>query len=71
MSRREVRGERALVPEAEFRTYYDRPVLKEPVWTWEVPAYFFVGGLAAGSAMAAVAADLAADERQARRHRVV
>jgi formate-dependent nitrite reductase membrane component NrfD len=71
VSPRGVRGERALVPEAEFRTYYDRPVLKEPVWTWEVPAYFFVGGLAAGSAMAAGAADLAGDARQARRHRVV
>lgn len=27
-------------------TYYDRPVIKEPVWIWTVPAYFFVGGLA-------------------------
>jgi formate-dependent nitrite reductase membrane component NrfD len=31
-------------------TYYDRPVLKEPVWIWTVPTYFFVGGLA-GAAM--------------------
>jgi formate-dependent nitrite reductase membrane component NrfD len=31
-------------------TYYDRPVLKEPVWIWAVPLYLFVGG-AAGSAM--------------------
>jgi formate-dependent nitrite reductase membrane component NrfD len=30
-------------------TYYDVPLLKPPVWTWEVPMYFFVGG-AAGSA---------------------
>jgi formate-dependent nitrite reductase membrane component NrfD len=30
-------------------SYYDRPVLKEPVWIWAVPAYFFVGG-AAGAA---------------------
>ena len=30
-------------------TYYDVPLLKPPVWTWEVPLYFFVGG-AAGSA---------------------
>jgi len=27
-------------------TYYDYPVLKAPVWTWEIPAYFFVGGAA-------------------------
>src|SRR5690606_31944144 len=27
-------------------SYYGRPVLKEPVWTWEIPAYFFLGGTA-------------------------
>ena len=26
-------------------TYYDRPVLKEPVWIWTVPMYFYVGGV--------------------------
>jgi len=31
--------------------YYGLPLLKPPVWTWEVPAYFFVGG-AAGAAAA-------------------
>ena len=25
-------------------TYYDRPVLKEPVWKWYVPAYFYLSG---------------------------
>ena len=29
-------------------TYYDYPVLKEPVWRWEIIWYFFLGGLAAG-----------------------
>jgi len=32
-------------------TYYDLPILKPPVWTWEVPTYFFVGGAAGASAM--------------------
>ena len=41
---RQVRG--SMVPEAEFRSYYGRPIIKEPVWTWEVPWYFFAGGLA-------------------------
>ncbi len=36
--------------------YYGRPVLKPPVWTWEIPAYFFVGGLAGASAVLAWAA---------------
>jgi formate-dependent nitrite reductase membrane component NrfD len=32
-------------------TYYDVPLLKGPVWTWEVPLYFFVGGAAGGAAV--------------------
>ncbi|HJR59751.1 MAG TPA: NrfD/PsrC family molybdoenzyme membrane anchor subunit [Vicinamibacterales bacterium] len=31
--------------------YYDYPALKAPVWTWEVPAYFFVGGTAGAAAL--------------------
>jgi formate-dependent nitrite reductase membrane component NrfD len=31
--------------------YYDLPLLKPPVWTWEVPAYFFVGGAAGAAAV--------------------
>ena len=32
-------------------TYYDVPLLKAPVWTWEVPLYFFVGGAAGAAAI--------------------
>ena len=47
----------AMVPEAEVRTYYDQPVIRGPVWTWEIPWYFFAGGLAGASvATGAVAA---------------
>jgi hypothetical protein len=55
-----------MVPEAEFRSYYGRPVLKEPAWTIEVPWYFFVGGMAGASAPLAVAARLAGNQRLAR-----
>jgi formate-dependent nitrite reductase membrane component NrfD len=34
-------------------TYYDRPILKEPVWIWVVPAYFYVGGAAGAAAVLA------------------
>src|SRR5438270_9106457 len=44
---------------AQARDYYGLPLLKEPVWTWEVPAYFFVGGAAGASAVLAAAAQLA------------
>jgi len=29
-------------------SYYDIPVLKQPIWSWEIVWYFFFGGLAAG-----------------------
>jgi formate-dependent nitrite reductase membrane component NrfD len=37
------------------------PVIHPPVWTWEVPLYFWLGGVASGAAFAALAADLAGD----------
>jgi hypothetical protein len=41
------------------------PVMKPPVWTWEVPLYFWFGGIAAGSSFVALACDLAGDHRSA------
>lgn len=40
-------------------SYYDLPLLKAPVWTWEVPVYFFVGGAAGAAAALGAAAQLA------------
>jgi formate-dependent nitrite reductase membrane component NrfD len=51
--------------------YPGRPVLKRPVWTWEVPVYFFLGGLAGASAVLGLAADLAGQRRLARDARLV
>ncbi|NKZ06816.1 NrfD/PsrC family molybdoenzyme membrane anchor subunit [Actinomadura latina] len=53
--RRGGRGEKAVVPDAEFTSYYGLPVLNAPVWkAADVAAYLFLGGLAgAGSTMAA------------------
>src|SRR5258708_25078679 len=36
--------------------YYGQPVVRPPVWTWEIPIYFFVGGLGGMSAVIALAA---------------
>src|SRR5580692_9854215 len=41
----------ARIPGAE--DYYNLPVLKPPTWTWEVPLYFFVGGIAGVSSVIA------------------
>jgi formate-dependent nitrite reductase membrane component NrfD len=47
-----------MVPDAEFSSYYNRPVLKPPVWEWKIAAYLFTGGLAAGTSVIAAGADL-------------
>lgn len=39
-------------------SYYGLPLLKAPVWTWEVPLYFFLGGISGLSAVMAFAAQL-------------
>jgi formate-dependent nitrite reductase membrane component NrfD len=36
--------------------YYGAPVVRPPVWTWEVPAYFWVGGLGGMAGVVAFAA---------------
>jgi formate-dependent nitrite reductase membrane component NrfD len=38
--------------------YYGQPVVRPPVWTWEIPVYFFVGGLGGMSAVIALGAML-------------
>ena len=53
------RREQPMVPDAEFESYYGRPILKEPTWkTPDVPLYLFLGGLAGGSALLAEGAAL-------------
>jgi formate-dependent nitrite reductase membrane component NrfD len=47
---------RAIDPSAVETSYYGLPMLKEPVWEWAVPLYFWLGGAAgAGATLSAVA----------------
>lgn len=50
------RGEQPMVPDMEFSSYYGQPIVKPMPWTWEIPAYLFLGGVAAGSGMLAAGA---------------
>ncbi|MBK9101692.1 MAG: polysulfide reductase NrfD [Austwickia sp.] len=52
------RADDVMVPEAAFTSYYGRPVVKPAPWKHEIPAYLFLGGLAAGSALIASGAEL-------------
>ena len=56
--KRRRQDEHQMVPDAEFRSYYGRPILKAPVWTDDIAFYLFTGGLAAGSSLLAAGADL-------------
>ena len=46
-----------------MRSYYGRPVIKEPVWTWEIPTYFFTGGLGGAAAVLSLVARAAGNQK--------
>ncbi len=45
-------------PEREGRDYYGIPPIKEHTWTWEVPVYFWLGGIGAGAHLISTVAQL-------------
>ena len=45
-------GDRIMVPEADFSSYYGRPIVKPAPWENDIAYYLFTGGVAAGSAAA-------------------
>ena len=51
----------------EMRSYYGRPVVKEPVWKPEIPFYFYTGGLGGASAGLALMAEARGNPQLARR----
>ncbi|GAB3407851.1 NrfD/PsrC family molybdoenzyme membrane anchor subunit [Flindersiella endophytica] len=66
------RGEQEMVPDAEFGSYYGRPILKQPTWKVpDVPLYLFLGGLSGVSATTSAAAELAGYRALARTTRYV
>jgi formate-dependent nitrite reductase membrane component NrfD len=49
-----------------MRSYYDRPVIKEPTWTWQIPLYFFTGGVSGASSVLSTSAKLFGNEKLSR-----
>ncbi|WP_285733318.1 NrfD/PsrC family molybdoenzyme membrane anchor subunit [Nocardiopsis sp. ATB16-24] len=57
--RRKGRGEPTRVPDAEFRSYYGKPILNQIVWEApDIGGYLFLGGLAGASSVLAAGAEL-------------
>jgi DMSO reductase anchor subunit len=57
--RRRRRGEEAMVPRAEFTSYYGKPVINAPVWeARDIAGYLFLGGLAGASSLLGAGAQL-------------
>jgi hypothetical protein len=53
------RGERPMVPEAQFSSYYGKAIINAPVWgSPEIPGYLFLGGLAGASSLLGAGAQL-------------
>ncbi len=52
---------------SEIRSYHGQPVIKPPVWTWEIPVYFFTGGVAGASAGLAYLSEVRGNDVLARR----
>jgi len=55
-----------MVPDAQFTSYYGRPVVKDTVWGPDIPAYLFLGGLAGASSALAAGAHLSGHPELAR-----
>ncbi|GAA2628562.1 NrfD/PsrC family molybdoenzyme membrane anchor subunit [Paractinoplanes durhamensis] len=64
------RGDRPMVPRAEFKSYYGRPIVRPAPWTHDIASYLFTGGLAAGSALLAAGGQLTRRPRLRRAGRV-
>lgn len=47
-------------------TYYDRPMLNDPVWKWVIPTYYYVGGLTGASLVLAAAAQIGDSRKRVR-----
>jgi len=51
-------AEQVMVPEADFTSYYGRPIVKPAPWEKDIAYYLFTGGVAAGSSLLGAGADL-------------
>jgi formate-dependent nitrite reductase membrane component NrfD len=64
-------GERSMVPPGEPRSYYGEPIVAKPVWTVEIPIYFWTGGICGAALPLSLFASLRGNQPLARRAALV
>ena len=64
-------GAPRVMDRARPESYYGRPIIAEPTWTWEIPFYFFFGGMAGAAAPYALLAELRGEDDIVRRAWIV
>lgn len=62
--------ESSMVPDAEFSSYYGRPIVKAPPWGWPIGVYLFLGGIAGGSSLIALGAQVTGNKELLRTTRL-
>lgn len=69
--RKQRRGEELMVPRIEVSSsYYGTPIVKFPPWEWPIAGYFFLGGVAGGSALLGVGAGATGNRELQRNARI-
>ncbi len=59
-----------MVPDAEFTSYYGRPVVRPSPWEADIPLYLWLGGIAGSSSLLAAGCDLTGREELRRSSRI-
>ncbi|WP_082043820.1 NrfD/PsrC family molybdoenzyme membrane anchor subunit [Mobilicoccus massiliensis] len=60
-----------MVPPMEFTSYYGHNIVKPAPWKSEIPAYLYMGGLAAGSALVAAGGEMTGRHELQRNSRLI
>lgn len=62
--------EQRMAEDFEFSNYYGKPVVKAPPWEWPIGVYFWMGGIAGGSALLGAGAQATGNKKLVRTTRL-
>jgi len=68
---RKQRGERAMVPDAKFTSYYGKPIINPPIWKApDIAGYFFLGGLSGAASVIGLGASVSGRDALAKASKI-